>query len=194
MKKSFYILVAFAAIMTAMAGCSKKKGGGVAAFVPGQCFNGYTTVPGGLPGPYPGYNGYQWNNGQCIDTRTNTVAPITACQNVVNNYSFAPNCNYYGGMNFWNVPVTGAYNACSVYNTPYEQFYPVYYANLNLTVCAGYSTYNYLWTFGTPAYYPGYNNVLQGCIPGTTINGCRCNSFGGTLGWFHGGVTLGICY
>ncbi len=139
---------------------------------------------------------YQFQNGQCVDTRNNqyTIVSPSLCQNI--QYSNNANCTNYGyGNGTYQGQVQGAYNACSVYNTAAEQFYPVYYANLGVTVCAGYSAFSTLYGAGIPAFYPGYSNVFQGCIPGVTGPGrCACNSFGGRLGWFSAGIQLGVCY
>lgn len=186
-------------------GCDKdKKNGQVHAYAPNSCFanggSGYNSVPGGYnPWNNGGVNQYhqryQWSNGVCIDVQDGgAVRDANLCQNHVN-YSYNPGCTYYGhGNGYFNGPVSGAYNACSIYNTPYEQFYPVYYPNLGTTVCAGYSAYSTFYQYGTPVYYPGYNNVFQGCTMGYATPGCKCKTFGGQLGWFSAGVTLGVCY
>lgn len=137
---------------------------------------------------------YQWQNGHCIDTNDGDEVSASACNNV--SYSNNRNCTNYGyGNGYYQGNVQGAYNACSVYNTAVEQFYPVYYANLGVTVCAGYSAFNTMYGAGIPAFYPGYQNVFQGCIPGVTGPGrCACNSFGGRLGWMSAGIQLGVCY
>jgi hypothetical protein len=201
MKKSLYVLMAFAAVTMTMVGCSKKGSGGVGAYVPGSCYNrgttpynsGYNTgYNPGYNNGYSGVNGYQYINGQCIDTRTNTLAPNqNLCAGVTGAYSGAANCNYYGGYSPYYGSASGAYNACSVYNNGAEQFYPVYYPSLGMTVCAGFAAYNTIWSYGTPSYYSGYNNVFQGCIAGSDP---RCQTFGGTMGWFHGGVQLGVYF
>lgn len=147
-------------------------------------------------GQYGNSNGqrYQWQNGQCIDTNDGDVVSASACNNV--NYSNNSNCTNYGyGNGNYQGNVQNAYNACSIYNTAAEQFYPVHYAHLGVTVCAGYSAFNTMYGAGIPAFYPGYQNVFQGCIPGVTGPGrCACNSFGGRLGWFQAGIQLGVCY
>jgi hypothetical protein len=191
MKKALYILLAFAAVAVAATGCSKKSGGGgTNAYAPASCFNsGYNN---GYNNGVPGIQ-YQWRNGQCVDIQNGQVANQALCNSVNNNYSYNQNCNTFGGNQFWQGGnAFGAYNQCSVYNTAFETFYPVFYAGIGV-VCAGYAAYNTMWSYGSPAYYPGYNNVYQGCVPGASSS-CHCRSFGGTMGWFYGGVQLGICY
>lgn len=137
---------------------------------------------------------YQWQNGQCIDTNDGDVVSASACNNV--RHSNNASCTNYGyGNGYYQGNVQGAYNACSVYNTASEQFYPVHYAHLGVTVCAGYSAFNTMYGAGIPSFYPGYQNVFQGCIPGVSGAGrCACNSFGGRLGWMSAGIQLGVCY
>lgn len=98
-----------------------------------------------------------------------------------------PNCNFFGGNPYWQGPVGSAQNICSVYDTPYERFAPVFYPNLGITVCAGFSTFAF---YGNPMFYMGNNNVYQGCVPGA-INNCNCRTFGNTHGWH---AQFGVCF
>ena len=203
MKKSVYWLC-LVAMSLVFVGCDKDKGGNndgrVYAYAPDQCFNGVGFNQGfnnfnqfNQFGNFNYGQRYQWRNSQCVDTQDGSAVPQNLCQNI--NFSNNPNCTYYGQGNFiYNGGIGGAYNACSIYNTPFEQFYPVYYAHLGTTVCAGYSAYNTFYQYGSPIYYPGYNNVFHGCTPGFYTPNCNCKTFGGTLGWFHAGATLGVCY
>ncbi|MEK6556649.1 MAG: hypothetical protein AABZ31_15470 [Bdellovibrionota bacterium] len=207
MKKSIYLL-ALLAMSIAFVGCDKGKKSGngqVYAYAPNNCYGGNNGYNGGY-----GYNNqynqfnqynngyqynqrYQWNNGQCIDVQDGGAVNQSLCQNV--NYSGNQSCTYYGqGNGIYTGNVSGAYNACSIYNTAYEQFYPVYYPNLGTTVCAGYSAYSTFYQYGMPNYYSGYNNVYHGCTMGYATPGCKCKTFGGTLGWMSAGVTMGVCY
>lgn len=217
MRKSMY-LIGLVAVALMGVGCSKSKGNGtVQAYSPNSCFNNVNGVNNGYlnngfnngylnnanyNGNYTNNNSginnginqrYQPQNGHCLDTaRGGVEVSYSLCNNV--SYSNNASCTNYGyGNGYYNGNVQGAYNACSIYNTPVEQFYPVYYANLGVTVCAGYSAINTLYAYGQPAFYGGYNNIFQGCIPGVPSR-CNCNSFGGRLGWFSAGIQLGVCY
>lgn len=202
MKKSIY-LIGLLALSFAFIGCDKKSknnnDGRVYAYAPDSCYGNFN---GNQYGGYNQFNQfgnfnygqrYQWRNSQCVDTQDGSAVPQNLCQNV--NYSYNQNCTYYGQGNYvYNGGIHGAYNACSIYNTPYEQFYPVYYPNIGTTVCAGYSAYSSFYQYGNPAFYPGYNNVFYGCSMGYSQPGCKCKTFGGTLGWFYAGAALGVCY
>lgn len=212
MKKSIY-LIGLLIMSLAFVGCDKGKknnNGQVYAYAPNSCYNngyGGNGYNNGYGYPNNGYNqfnqfnnGYQynqryvWSNNQCIDVQDGgAVRNPSLCNNV--NYSGNQSCTYYGYNNgVYTGNVSGAFNACSIYNTPYEQFYPVYYPQLRTTVCAGYSAYSSFYQYGTPAWYPGYNNVFYGCSAGYKTPGCKCKTFGGQLGWFYAGATLGVCY
>jgi hypothetical protein len=209
MKKTIY-LIGLLIMSLAFAGCGNRdrNNGQVQAFAPNSCFNnGFNNNFGGFNNQFNNgfnnqFNGgfnqfnqrFQWRNGQCIDVQDGgAVRDPNLCQNI--NLSGNPNCTHFGqGNGVFNGPVAGAFNACSIYNTAVEQFYPVYYPNLGTTVCAGYSAYATFYQHGVPAFYPGFNNVFHGCTPGYTAFGCSCKTLGGTLGWFSAGVTLGVCY
>lgn len=180
MKKAFYILFAFvAAAAVVVSGCSKKDGGsGAIAYAPTACYaNGIN--------PQLGY-GYQFINGQCIDTRTNTPAPIDACNNI---YYGNPQCNAYGNQFFYQGTINDAAWRCSLLNVPGKTYYPVMFPHGYM--CVSYYTYNLFMGYGMPAYYPNFTGVYQGCLVGPSNP--RCRGFGGTLG-FYGGIELGIYY
>jgi hypothetical protein len=184
MKKSLYILLAFAAVTLVVAGCSKKNGG-TGAYVPGSCFNG-----GLNNGGFGGINGFQWRNGQCIQTATGQPVNQASCAGVANGYSGAPNCNFYGGQNpFYGSAYGGGYNPCSVYDRYPGEYTPIRYSLYGMWVCADPVARMTIQSFGTPAFYGNSQTIYRGCVPGSDP---RCQSFGGTLGWFHAGVQLGV--
>ncbi len=189
MKK--YILVAVAAISMGVVGCSKKD--------KNDNYNNYTSAPNSCFNS-GGPNRYQWVNGQCQDVQQNRIVSQNYCTNSQYGNTYDPRCNYYGGNQFYPGTVGGGgyYNGgnnCSIYDNYQtgERFYPVYLPQAGGYVCIGSSTYNYIGNYYgyMPSYY--YNSgYLRGCYPG--VSSCSCKSFGGSLGWYYGGISIGICF
>lgn len=196
MFKRLTVLMGMALVALTIGACSKKSDNNNNGYYNGYN-NNYVNAPNScyVSG---GANRYQWLNGQCRDVQQNVNVAQNYCAQAASGYSYDQRCNFYGGYQYYpgyqwsggNYTYTNAGNACSIYNTAYQQFYPVVLPNRGL-VCIGSSTYNYINSYyGVSPFL--YGSALRGCYPGSTS--CHCRSFGGSLGWIQGGVSIGVCF
>lgn len=179
------MIIASAAMAIGLVACDKGGGGNNGAwnnnvYAPNSCLNS------------GGANRYQFVNGTCRDVQQNQTVPQNYCANSQFGNTYDPQCNYYGGSNFFPGSVNGG-NACSIYNDGFQQWYPVYMPQAGGYVCVSSNTFNYIGGYygGFPSYYQNYG-YLQGCYPG--VSSCNCQGFGGSLGWYSAGISVGICF
>ena len=197
-----YVYLFAVGFVIALSACSdSEKGGGNVGYAPNSCFNNQPTR-------------YRYTNNTCVDIQTNQTVPPEFCGNMYGGgaypgypvggggaypgypgNSYDPSCNFGPNAGFYpGAPMYGA-NPCMQFNTPYEQFYPIFYPTYGGYVCAGFTN---LYAYGTPMMYPGATGWAYGCTPGgaktAQPSGCKCSGAYGSYGGISGGASLGICY
>lgn len=182
MKKLSKLALILMAVATFSA-CSNRdnnnNGGGFNpnGFAPNSCFNS-----GGL-------NQFRWANGTCIDSRSGQPTSPQFCQGNQMGFSNDQQCNFVGGFQIPGGQFGFGADACT---QAYGFGWVTSRGMFGELICINAQTWGHISSFYGQAPIL-FNGMYQTCIPGG-INNCRCQSFGGTLGWFQGGVSMGFCF
>jgi hypothetical protein len=177
--KKLSLLAVAVLTLAALTACSKKdknNGYNPYGYAPNSCYR-----TGGV-------NQFRYVNGICVDSRTGQQTSPQNCVSGQMGQSYDPRCNFYGGHQLNNQYGYGMDACATAYGPGWVTSRGVY----GELICVNSMTWNYISSYygQTPIMM---NGVYQTCIPGGSYN-CRCQSFGGTLGWFQAGVSVGFCY